>query len=762
MFSPSLWLALGLVTVVAAQKSGSFVQAGNTQVSAMMMFLGNTEKVYILDKAEGNAAQINGHSAWGAVWDFNTHQTQLMDVLTNTFCASGMHLPNGSYVTFGGNGAIGPGGNIGSVKNNAGSGAYDATYQDYDGTKAIRILNPCTDGDDFSSSQCQWFDNATILSMQKQRWYSAAEALADGTIAIIGGFVNGGYVNRNIPNTDPAYEGGAAEPTYEFYPSRGDATVMQFMITTSGLNSYAHTYLMPSGKMFIQANISTILWDPDTNAETALPNMPGNVARVYPASGAVAMLPLTPANNWTTTILFCGGSDMPDEYWGNYSYPNYNTWTYPASTDCQRITPEPQDGSSPVYVQDDDMLQGRTMGQFIILPDGTLLVVNGALNGTAGYATATGQTSSYARMPYGMSLASGPVETPAIYNPNLPSGSRWSNAGLESSTIPRLYHSSAILLPDASVLIAGSNPNVDVNTSTIFPTTYQAEIFYPPYFSASVRPKPTGMPAQLTYGGSYFNITVPSTSYTGQTNAAAANTTVVLARGGFTTHAMNMGQRFLQLNNTYTVNNDGSYMLHVSQVPPNANLLTPGPCLMFVVINGIPSNGTMVVVGSGQIETQQLNSVSDLPPSAQDAAAQGSGQSNNQASSGSSSKTGTIVGAVVGVVVAIGILGALFGVYAARRRRAASRQHPSASYAMGATRAGFGASGAASLSRHNDDARNSNSSAFVPLQQDSPSMTWNASTVSLQSPYRDNYEGQPHYDPYNSDAIGRNSSGQRL
>lgn len=32
------------------------------------MFLGNEEKVYILDKAEGNAAQINGHPAWGAVW----------------------------------------------------------------------------------------------------------------------------------------------------------------------------------------------------------------------------------------------------------------------------------------------------------------------------------------------------------------------------------------------------------------------------------------------------------------------------------------------------------------------------------------------------------------------------------------------------------------------------------------------------------------------------------------------------------------------
>jgi hypothetical protein len=35
------------------------------------MFLGNEEKVYILDKAEGNAAQVNGHPAWGAVWSLS-------------------------------------------------------------------------------------------------------------------------------------------------------------------------------------------------------------------------------------------------------------------------------------------------------------------------------------------------------------------------------------------------------------------------------------------------------------------------------------------------------------------------------------------------------------------------------------------------------------------------------------------------------------------------------------------------------------------
>jgi hypothetical protein len=119
------------------------------------------------------------------------------------------------------------------------------------------VLNPCKSGDDFKDSKCQWYDDARVLSMQRRRWYSAAEPLADGTIALIGGFANGGYVNRNYPNTDPT-SGGAADLTYEFYPTNGqDAKEMPFMRKTSGLNSYAHTFLMPSGKMLVQANIST-------------------------------------------------------------------------------------------------------------------------------------------------------------------------------------------------------------------------------------------------------------------------------------------------------------------------------------------------------------------------------------------------------------------------------------------------------------------------------------------------------------------------
>lgn len=729
----ALWLATSTSLTLAAT-AGSFADGGQTLVSAMMMFVGNAEKVYILDKAEGNAASVDGHPAWGAVWDTNTHQAQVMSITTNTFCASGFHLPNGSYATFGGNGAVGPGASMGDQLNPDGySAAWDSRYQDFDGRKSIRILNPCTDSDDFTSAQCQWYDNPSVLSMQQTRWYSTAEALGDGSIVLIGGFANGGYVNRNYPNVDPQYEGGAAVNTFEFFPSKGAAQPFNFLVQTSGLNAYAHTFLMASGNLFVQANISTVLWDALTNQENPLPDMPGGIARVYPASGAVAMLPLTPANNYSQTIIFCGGQNMPDEAWGNYTFPYVNTWEYSASNDCQRITPEPQDGSAPVYVQDDDMLEGRTMGQFIILPDQTMLVINGGTNGTAGYSQTTGQTSSYSQMPFGESLASGPVGTPALYNPNAPQGQRWSNTGFATSKIARLYHSSAVLLADGSVLIAGSNPNLDVNTSTIYPTTYQAEIFYPSYFNSQTRPVVSGVPNNISYGGESFDLNITASSYSGSSNDAAGTATVVLHRSGFTTHAMNMGQRLVQLNNTYTVHSDGSITLHVAQAPPNPNLLQPGPAFLFVTVHGIPSNGTLVIVGNGQIGTQPISAVGELPPNTQSTTASGSGTNatTNSNTTTTSSHTAAVVGGIVAAIAAIGIIAALIGVYLSRRRRAPARQP------LPTMKSGGGLTTAASAFGTQRGFRHSDSSAFVPLQQDNFNDAWNHSTASLPGPYRD-------------------------
>ncbi|KAJ3489674.1 hypothetical protein NLJ89_g11510 [Agrocybe chaxingu] len=308
----AICIASAISTALAAT-GGTFEEGGSTLVSAMMMFLGNDQSVYILDKAEGNAAQVLGHPAWGSVWDIKTRRAVVMDIKTNSFCASGMHLPNGSYVTFGGNDAVGQNGVAGSQKNPDGTGAWDSYYQDFDGRRAIRIVTPCTITDTLNSGPCAWYDEPTQLSLRRERWYSAAEATGEGEVVIIGGFVRGGFVNRWVPNVDPATSDGQADPTYEYYPPRsGEPRTFDFLIKTSGLNSYAHTYLMPSGRILVQANLSTTLWDHNTNVETPLPPMPKGVVRVYPASGATTMLPLTVANKYTPTLLFCGGSDMPE------------------------------------------------------------------------------------------------------------------------------------------------------------------------------------------------------------------------------------------------------------------------------------------------------------------------------------------------------------------------------------------------------------------------------------------------------------------
>lgn len=188
--------------------------------------------------------------------------------------------------------------------------------------------------------------------MASPRWYPTVESIADGTLVIVGGSTSGGYINRNTPNTDPTYQGdgsgsiqnldaGGANPTYEYFPTRTNITakgsyqgmqMSDFMTKTSGLNMYPHMYLMPSGRIFMNANVSNILWDHNQNHEIPLPDTPGGVVRVYPASAATAMKPLTPDNQYTPQILFCGGMVLDnDNDWGNYTGPNVNMYKTPTS-----------------------------------------------------------------------------------------------------------------------------------------------------------------------------------------------------------------------------------------------------------------------------------------------------------------------------------------------------------------------------------------------------------------------------------------------
>lgn len=152
---------------------------------------------------------------------------------------------------------------------------------------------------------------------------------------------------------------------------------------------------------------------------------------------------------------------------------------------------------------------------------------------------------------------------------------------------------------------------------------------------------------------------------------------------------MNMGQRFMQvsgaysvtftlmdlsqLENSYTVADDGTITLHVSQLPPNANLVTPGSILFFVTVNDVPSVGTHVIVGSGKIETQQTLAATPLPSSVKSTSgANGSGAAVDDADGAATAKSpslGLIVGCIAGGVALLVLIGIL--VYVCVRRRKA-------------------------------------------------------------------------------------------
>jgi hypothetical protein len=215
-----------------------------------------------------------------------------------------------------------------------------------DGGTAIRMLNPCSD------KSCSWIQGTTSysttgdtggwLQMTGRRWYPMVEVLEDGSMIVIGGDQNGGYVNTAAQDN----------PTYEYFPPKGDgqAINLQFLSDTLPVNLYALTWLMPSGLLFMQANKQTILLNHTDQTTTNLPTMP-IATRVYPASAATAMLPLIPDNDYKVTLLFCGGSVTTQ--WGNDGSPGYNVTAVPADNSCVRISPE---ASNPQYTTDDYMV----------------------------------------------------------------------------------------------------------------------------------------------------------------------------------------------------------------------------------------------------------------------------------------------------------------------------------------------------------------------------------------------------------------------
>jgi hypothetical protein len=202
------------------------------------------------------------------------------------------------------------------------------------------------------------------------------------------------------------------------------------------------------------------------------------------------------------------------------------------------------------------MLHPRVMPDVVLLPDATVLVMNGSSTGVAD----DGIT---------------PVFGADLYDPATGS---W--AAMRPMRVPRLYHSTALLLPDGRVLTAGKDE--EFNPDPFKYSEYRIEIFSPPYLFRGLRPAITNAPGSITYGASFAV----------QTPNGAAISAAALIRPGAVTHSFNANQRYVGL--SIISHTAGSVTL---QAPPTSTIAPPGHYMLFLLNNaGVPSVGHFLVV----------------------------------------------------------------------------------------------------------------------------------------------------------------------
>ncbi|KAK3072388.1 hypothetical protein LTR53_006929, partial [Teratosphaeriaceae sp. CCFEE 6253] len=283
--------------------------------------------------------------------------------------------------------------------------------------------------------------------------------------------------------------------------------------------------------------------------------------RTYPNTGGSVMLPLSPSNDWIPEIVVCGGGA-------------YQDITSPTEPSCGRISPL----ATNAQWEMDSMPEGRGMVEGVLLPDGTVLWINGVQRGAEGF-----------------NLATDPTLEVLIYEPEAPLGKRWTTGA--SSTIPRLYHSIALLLLDGTLLLAGSNPDqMPVVAPAVdpqgFSTEFTVEVYTPPYLSGeNARRRPTEIQLSQTIipaDSSTFTV-----AFTAPPNARQVK--VALHHGGFVTHAVHMSHRMLFLETQGWDAGAAAQTITVT-APPSNNVAPPGPYVVYVMIDGVPGIGEVLMV----------------------------------------------------------------------------------------------------------------------------------------------------------------------
>ena len=401
----------------------------------------------------------------------------------------------------------------------------------------------------------------TTVNAPASIFCSGISHLSDGRVLVAGGFGSLGITttsifdptttawttaaNMNLPRWYPsllqlsdgryaAISGNSTDASHwadtpEVYDPATNKWTLLSGVNTSQIHEeeYPFSDLMLNGKVFAMGPSEDVSYVLDVNAQTWTPVGPSGVV-----NGSVVMY--RPGK-----ILYSGGA------------PSVITATAASATTAVIDT----SAATPGWRQTASMNTARVYHTLTMLADGKVLAVGGEQS--------SDQTN----------VTSGVLST-EIWDP---STETWTTGA--SMAAARNYHSTAVLMPDGRVLVAGGGHEDSLTN----PGQYSAQIYTPSYLLNGARPTIGSATASTSYGGT-ITVTTPD---------AASISAVNLVSLAADTHQADMGQHFVPL--TFTA---GSSSLSVT-APGSAAIAPPGDYMMFVVKgNGVPSVASMVHVSS--------------------------------------------------------------------------------------------------------------------------------------------------------------------
>jgi hypothetical protein len=508
------------------------VHAALTRTGSVLLFA--------YDESPSSYADIN--TGKSAVWNPLTKEVQSIPMSRNLFCAGHAFLGDGRLLVAGGqSSAITEGGAFGSWFGVAGPGA-DHDVHVFDSGAWSRVLP----------------------DMPGARWYPTCTTLPDGRVLIVSGYAAHAHFTLNGD-----YE--IFDATTNSLVKRGSLTTL--LIYDEEFDLYPFLKIIPGGNLFVHSHDTTWLLPLDSSNEpvigglgyTPFYNAQSQNSRTYPGQGACVLLPLDPDAPTKASILIVGGGGGPagsiDATTTASNTAEIITFDSSVALDAQAQWRFTRDGAG----NQTFLSNPRLMADAVLLPDGTVAIIGGAGGGKA-------------------DDAGPPVMWIESFDPATENFTQ--RTGI---TVPRLYHSTALLQPDGSVLIAGSTGGRwHYSISGGSGNEFRLEVYHPPYLFRGPRPG-LRLPNTSLHYGQAITMEIP----TGAKKIKRA----ALIRHGSTTHTNNMDQRYVGLKIASSTDTHITVIL-----PPDGAVAPPGPYMIFVVSNDanndpVPSTGISVLLG---------------------------------------------------------------------------------------------------------------------------------------------------------------------